>query len=327
MTGRAEERAGGSARGSSVPDQHASPAQRRPLCSLLDPSDALHLEGLGVRAPLPEVLVVARVVVTLQHVLKTSIARKLGADPAGKGKGADRYLSRGTSLATTAETQGAPRLRARSSPLGAPASNAPCSARHWNLFDHALPPASNTVPALLCLVELTFIVQVSARSSLQRGRSDIASKLGHGPSSDLCRYLRRCPPARSTSSPPLQSPASIHLRPRVDVEGAHFIAIPAHGLEGGVVITELSFPAQEVLLLEDGQPGVTVVLQAQGTESEHQGVSRQPRPAPAPQLSSPKISLPHQPSGRTRRKQALETLQETKPSRNLHKINKDNKPW
>lgn len=64
-----------------------------------------------------------------------------------------------------------------------------------------------------------------------------------------------------------------------------------------------------------------------GTESEHQGVSRKPQPAPAPQLSSPKTSLPHQPSGRTIRQQALETLQETKPSRNSHKINKDNKPW
>ena len=44
------------------------------------------------------------------------------------------------------------------------------------------------------------------------------------------------------------------------MEGAHFIAIPAHGLEGGVVITQLAFPAQKVLLLEDGQPRVTMVL-------------------------------------------------------------------
>ena len=111
------------------------------------------------------------------------------------------------------------------------------------------------------------------------------SRFPRGPSSS-----GGVPPALSTSSLSLQSTASIHLRPRVDVEGAHFIAIPAHGLERGVVITQLSFPAQEVLLLEDGQPRVAVVLQ--GRESEHQGVSRKPQQAPAPQLSSPKISLP-----------------------------------
>ena len=114
VTGQAEERAGSSVRGSSVPDKHTSPARRRPLGSLLDPSDALYLEGLGVRAPLPEVLIVARVVVTLQHVLKTSVARKLGANPAATGKEAGRYLSGGTSMATKAETQGEPRLRAHS---------------------------------------------------------------------------------------------------------------------------------------------------------------------------------------------------------------------
>lgn len=59
---------------------------------------------------------------------------------------------------------------------------------------------------------------------------------------------------------PCQAEPWIHLRPRVDMEGAHFIAIPAHGLEGRVVITQLAFPAQKVLLLEDGQPRVTVVL-------------------------------------------------------------------
>ena len=59
VPGQEEERAVNSVRGSSVPDKHTSPAQRRPLGSLLDPSDALHLEGLGVRAPLPEVLIVA----------------------------------------------------------------------------------------------------------------------------------------------------------------------------------------------------------------------------------------------------------------------------
>lgn len=48
--------------------------------------------------------------------------------------------------------------------------------------------------------------------------------------------------------------ARVHLRPRLNVEGAHFSAVPAHGLQRGIVIVQLAFPAQEVLLLEDGQP-------------------------------------------------------------------------
>lgn len=49
------------------------------------------------------------------------------------------------------------------------------------------------------------------------------------------------------------------------MEGAHFRAVPAHGLQRRVVVAQLAFPAEEVLLLEDGQPRVTVVLQT--TES------------------------------------------------------------
>lgn len=37
-------------------------------------------------APLPEVLVVTRVVITLQYILKTSVAGKLGTNPPGKQK-------------------------------------------------------------------------------------------------------------------------------------------------------------------------------------------------------------------------------------------------
>lgn len=80
---------------------------------------------------------------------------------------------------------GAARAASTLQPPRAPAQNAPCSARHGRL-DHALPSASDTLLALLCLVELIFIIQVSARSSLQRGRSDFSSKLGHGPPSYLC---------------------------------------------------------------------------------------------------------------------------------------------
>ena len=59
LQGGAEERACNSLQSASVPDKHTFTAQRWPACSLLDPPDALHLEGLGVRAPLPEMLVVA----------------------------------------------------------------------------------------------------------------------------------------------------------------------------------------------------------------------------------------------------------------------------
>lgn len=82
----AEESACNSLHGSSVPDKHMFTTQLGSPCSLLDPADTLHLEGLGMSAPLPEMLVVARVVVALQHILKTSVARKLGANPAGEGK-------------------------------------------------------------------------------------------------------------------------------------------------------------------------------------------------------------------------------------------------
>lgn len=53
-------------------------------CSLLDPAHTLHLEGVSMGAPLSEVLIVTRVVITLQYVLKTSVARKLGTNPPGK---------------------------------------------------------------------------------------------------------------------------------------------------------------------------------------------------------------------------------------------------
>uniref|UniRef100_M3XI98 Si:dkey-174n20.1 n=1 Tax=Latimeria chalumnae TaxID=7897 RepID=M3XI98_LATCH len=52
----------------------------------------------------------------------------------------------------------------------------------------------------------------------------------------------------------------VHLRARVDTEGAHFIIAPAHGLQRGVVITHFSFSTQEVLLFIDGHPAVPMVL-------------------------------------------------------------------
>lgn len=81
-----QRRAQNSLHSAPVPDKHTFTAQHCSSCSLLDPADTLHLEGLGMSAPLPEMLVVTRVVITLQHILKTSVARKLGANPAGEGK-------------------------------------------------------------------------------------------------------------------------------------------------------------------------------------------------------------------------------------------------
>lgn len=132
------------------------------------------------------------------------------------------------------------------------------------------------------------------------------------PQSPQHSFHRRCPHPSQHPLCPCQAEPCIHLRPRVDMEGAHFIAIPAHGLEGGVVITQLSFLAQEVLLLKDGQPRLAVVLQVQGTESEHQVLSRKPRSLCWP--LHPCSCLQNQPSlklsGRTVRQQAPETLQE-----------------
>lgn len=150
--GEAEERAHDSLLSSSVPDKHTSAPQLAPR-SLLDPADTLHLEGLGVRAPLPEMLVVTRVVVTLQHILKTAVARKLGTNPPGEEKGQtvtlerrrhnDGERDRGSHAAVTLQPPW-PSVRAQ---------NVPCSS-HCCAFCHAVPSARNTIPAILCLAKL-----------------------------------------------------------------------------------------------------------------------------------------------------------------------------
>lgn len=108
------------------------------------------------------------------------------------------------------------------------------------------------------------------------------------------------------------------------MEGAHFVAIPSHGLEGGIVITQLSFSAQEVLLLKDGQPRVTVVLHTQGTGSDHRCTvgNQEPAAHPGPPL------LPDQSFLQTARKgnKATGTRNLTRGipfalPRNLHKNN------
>lgn len=44
------------------------------------------------------------------------------------------------------------------------------------------------------------------------------------------------------------------------MHGFHFRPEPAHGLQGGVVVTELSATAQEVLLLKDHHAAAVVRL-------------------------------------------------------------------
>lgn len=48
----------------------------------------------------------------------------------------------------------------------------------------------------------------------------------------------------------------------MDLEGANFIVAPTHGLEGGVVIAQLTLTAQEVLTLKDSHAALSVVLQS-----------------------------------------------------------------
>lgn len=117
------------------------------------------------------------------------------------------------------------------------------------------------------------------------------------PKSPAHSFYRRCPYASQHPLFPCQAEPRDHLRPGVDVEGAHFIAIPAHGLEGGIVIAQLSFPAQEVLLVVDGEPGVAVVLQAQKTASDLQAPGWKPRSCFWP--PHPCSYLPRQPSLQT----------------------------
>lgn len=46
----------------------------------------------------------------------------------------------------------------------------------------------------------------------------------------------------------------------MDLEGANFIVAPSHGLEGGIIVAQLTLTAQEVLALEDSHTALSVVL-------------------------------------------------------------------
>lgn len=47
----------------------------------------------------------------------------------------------------------------------------------------------------------------------------------------------------------------------MDLEGANFIVAPSHGLEGGIIVAQLTLTAQEVLTLKDSHTALSVVLQ------------------------------------------------------------------
>lgn len=56
-----------------------------------------------------------------------------------------------------------------------------------------------------------------------------------------------------------------HLRAALDLHGAHFVVGPAHGLQRGVVVTDLPLAADEVVFLEDGDLGFLVILGGKST--------------------------------------------------------------
>lgn len=69
------------------------------------------------------------------------------------------------------------------------------------------------------------------------------------------------------------SVAPVDLRAALHVHGADLGHHPAHGLQGGVVITQVHAAAHEVLLLEDDHAAALVGLKVGGEEGERGGVS------------------------------------------------------
>lgn len=51
-----------------------------------------------------------------------------------------------------------------------------------------------------------------------------------------------------------------HSRSRLDLERTNFVVAPTHGLEGGIVVAELTLTTQEVLTLKDSHTALSVVL-------------------------------------------------------------------
>lgn len=52
----------------------------------------------------------------------------------------------------------------------------------------------------------------------------------------------------------------LHLRPTLYLHGTNFVAEPAHGLQGGVVIRELPLASDKVFFLKDGNLRLLMIL-------------------------------------------------------------------
>lgn len=53
---------------------------------------------------------------------------------------------------------------------------------------------------------------------------------------------------------------TVNLRATLNLHGSNFVVKPAHGLQGGVIITHLELTSHHVLHLKDDHAGVLVVL-------------------------------------------------------------------
>lgn len=74
---------------------------------------------------------------------------------------------------------------------------------------------------------------------------------------------------RGSRLSPLLPSLARHLRAALDLHGAHFVVGPAHGLQRGVVISNLPLAADEVVFLENGDLGFLVILRGRaGDEGE-----------------------------------------------------------
>merc|ERR1719216_99397 len=60
-----------------------------------------------------------------------------------------------------------------------------------------------------------------------------------------------------------------HEGSALDVHGSNLVVHPAHGLQGGVVVTQLELMTHHVLLLVDGHAALLVAGRADGPERDH----------------------------------------------------------
>lgn len=69
-----------------------------------------------------------------------------------------------------------------------------------------------------------------------------------------------CPPPAVVAADCPSCSWAWHLRAALDLHGAHFVVGPAHGLQRGVVISNLPLAADEVVFLKNGDLGFLVIL-------------------------------------------------------------------